>query len=68
MKTWHYALLVFIGGCSFGILSTFVKLAYSAGFVVTEVTGSQVLFGTLIIWVVTLFTKVKVYFKLLKLY
>ncbi|WP_163100820.1 EamA family transporter [Peribacillus alkalitolerans] len=57
MKTWYYALFVFLGGCSFGILSTFVKLAYSAGFSMAEVTGSQVLFGTLIIWVLTLFTK-----------
>jgi drug/metabolite transporter (DMT)-like permease len=57
MKTWHYALLVFIGGCSLGILSTFVKLAYSAGFSMVEVTGSQVLFGTLIIWLVTMFAK-----------
>ncbi|WP_204415510.1 EamA family transporter [Bacillus tianshenii] len=57
MKTWHYALLVFIGGCCLGILSTFVKLAYSAGFSMVEVTGSQVLFGTLIIWLVTLFAK-----------
>ncbi|MCA1320951.1 DMT family transporter [Bacillus tianshenii] len=57
MKTWHYALLVFIGGCCLGILSTFVKLAYSAGFSMVEVTGSQVLFGTLIIWLVVLFAK-----------
>ncbi|MGM0837967.1 MAG: EamA family transporter [Bacillota bacterium] len=57
MKTWHYALLVFIGGCCLGILSTFVKLAYSAGFSMVEVTGSQVLFGTLIIWLVTMFAK-----------
>ncbi|QFT88141.1 EamA-like transporter family protein [Bacillus sp. THAF10] len=57
MKTWHYALLVFIGGCSLGILSTFVKLAYSAGFSIGEVTGSQVLFGTLTIWLVAGFGK-----------
>ncbi|MGD6831089.1 EamA family transporter [Sutcliffiella halmapala] len=57
MKTWHYALFVFIGGCCLGILSTFVKLAYSAGFSMVEVTGSQVLFGTLIIWLVVLFAK-----------
>jgi drug/metabolite transporter (DMT)-like permease len=57
MKTWHYALLVFIGGCCLGILSTFVKLAYAAGFSMIEVTGSQVLFGTLIIWLVTAFAK-----------
>ncbi|WP_223701634.1 EamA family transporter [Sutcliffiella deserti] len=57
MKTWHYALLVFIGGGCLGILSTFVKLAYSAGFSVVEVTASQVLFGTVIIWLVALFAK-----------
>lgn len=57
MKTWHYALVVFIGGCCLGILSTFVKLAYSAGYSMVEVTGIQVLFGTLIIWIVTIFAK-----------
>ncbi|WP_141434282.1 EamA family transporter [Bacillus sp. 03113] len=57
MKNWHYALVVFIGGCCLGILSTFVKLAYSAGYSMVEVTGIQVLFGTLIIWIVTIFVK-----------
>jgi hypothetical protein len=41
MKLWHYALLVFFGGYCYGILSTFVKLAYAAGFTVTEVTGGH---------------------------
>ncbi|WP_066070417.1 EamA family transporter [Neobacillus soli] len=59
MKTWQYALIVFIGGCCYGALSTFVKLAYSAGFTVTEVTGSQYLLGTLLIWMVALFSKKK---------
>lgn len=59
MKTWQYALLVFIGGCCYGALSTFVKLAYSAGFTVSEVTGSQFILGTLMIWVVALFSKKK---------
>jgi drug/metabolite transporter (DMT)-like permease len=59
MKNWHYAFVVFIGGCCFGILSTFVKLAYAAGYSMVEVTGSQVLFGTLIIWMVTIFSKKK---------
>jgi len=57
MKIWHYALIVFLGGCCYGALSTFVKLAYSAGYSVIEVTGSQFLFGTLLIWIVVLFTK-----------
>ena len=59
MKTWHYALIVFLGGCCYGVLSTFVKLAYSAGFTVKEVTGSQFILGTLLIWIVALFSKKK---------
>ncbi|QTD40997.1 DMT family transporter [Sporosarcina sp. Te-1] len=59
MKTWHYALVVFFGGCCYGILSTFVKLAYLAGFSVNEVIGSQYFFGTLLTWVLFLFTKKK---------
>jgi drug/metabolite transporter (DMT)-like permease len=57
LKNWHYAIIVFLGGCCYGILSTFVKLAYSAGYSVAEVTGGQYLFGTLITWVLVLFTK-----------
>jgi drug/metabolite transporter (DMT)-like permease len=59
MKTWHYAFMVFLGGCCFGILSTFVKIAYSAGFTMPAVTGSQFVFGTCMIWLVTIFTKKK---------
>jgi drug/metabolite transporter (DMT)-like permease len=59
MKNWHYALLVLLGGCCYGALSTFVKLAYSAGFTSTTVTGSQLLMGTLIIWIIALFSKKK---------
>jgi drug/metabolite transporter (DMT)-like permease len=59
MKTWHYALLVLLGGCSYGALSTFVKLAYSAGFTSAAVTGSQFLMGTLLIWIAALFSKKK---------
>ena len=59
MKTWQYALIVFLGGCCYGALSTFVKLAYSAGFTMAEVTGSQYLMGTLLIWIVALFSKKK---------
>ncbi|MED3563295.1 DMT family transporter [Bacillus xiapuensis] len=57
MRSWKYVSLVFLGGCCYGVLSTFVKLAYSAGFSVTEVTGGQYLFGTLLIWFAVLFTK-----------
>lgn len=57
MKTWQYALIVFLGGCCYGVLSTFVKLAYSADYSVTEVTGAQYLFGVLFTWVLVMFTK-----------
>lgn len=59
MKNWYYALVVFLGGCCYGILSTFVKLAYAAGFSSAEVSGVQYLFGTFIIWCIVLFTKKK---------
>ncbi|MCP1157045.1 EamA family transporter [Bacillus infantis] len=57
MKTWHYALIVFLGGCCYGVLSTFVKLAYAANYSVTEVTGAQYLFGVLLTWVLVMFHK-----------
>ncbi|WP_043891272.1 EamA family transporter [Paenibacillus sp. Aloe-11] len=59
MKLWHYALIVFLGGCCYGILSTFVKLAYSAGFSAPEVTGAQYFFGTMLSWILVMFTKKK---------
>lgn len=57
LSKWHYVLFVFLGGCSYGILSTFVKLAYGAGLSVNEVTGGQYFIGTLIIWILVLFMK-----------
>jgi len=57
MKTWQYALIVFMGGCSYGVLSTFVKLAYGAGYSMGEVTGSQYLLGAVMMWIAVLFTR-----------
>jgi drug/metabolite transporter (DMT)-like permease len=57
MKTWHYALIVLLGGSSYGILSTVVKLAYSKGFTMSQVSGGQLLMGTLLLWLIVLFTK-----------
>jgi len=56
MKSWHYSLLVFLGGCCYGILSTFVKLAYTAGFSAQDITISQYFFGFLLIWCLYLFS------------
>lgn len=54
MSTTFYALLVFAAGACYGILSTFVKLAYGAGFVLSDVTGSQFFYGTLSLWLAVL--------------
>src|SRR5690606_33145805 len=48
------ALLVLLGACSFGILSTFVRLAYGEGYTLGEVTGVQVFFGMLTLWILFL--------------
>nr|WP_199158087.1 DMT family transporter [Pedobacter sp. ASV2] len=55
-------LLVFFGACSFGILSTFVKLAYHDGYNLGDVTGAQAFFGAVILWVLFFFqTKTSAY-------
>ena len=43
-------LLVLLGACSFGILSTFVKLAYADGYNLSDVTGTQAFFGAILLW------------------
>ncbi len=44
------AIAVFVGAASFGILSTFVKKAYSSGYSLGEVTGIQAFLGMVILW------------------
>jgi drug/metabolite transporter (DMT)-like permease len=51
-----YILLVLVGACSFGLLSTFVKKAYESGFHVGEVVGSQNLFGVIMLWTLVFVT------------
>lgn len=43
-------ILVLFGACSFGILSTFVKLAYADGYNLSDVTGTQAFFGVVLLW------------------
>ncbi|KLT65207.1 DMT family transporter [Pedobacter sp. BMA] len=50
-------LLVFFGACSFGILSTFVKLAYHDGYTLGDVTGAQAFFGAVILWILFFFQR-----------
>lgn len=49
-------LLVLFGACSFGILSTFVKLAYAEGYTLADVTGTQAFFGMILLWAAYLIT------------
>ena len=44
------SLAVFVGAASFGVLSTFVKKAYQQDFTLGEVTGVQVIFGAIFLW------------------
>jgi drug/metabolite transporter (DMT)-like permease len=56
-----YMIVVFLGACSYGVLSTFVKLAYAKGFIASGVIGSQLFFGCLMLWLgVLMFSRVKV--------
>lgn len=43
---------VFLGACSFGVLSTIVKTAYGEGYSVGQITGTQSMFGMLLLWTV----------------
>lgn len=46
----RYILMVLAGACSFGILSTFVKLAYRQGYTAAEISFSQAFLGMLALW------------------
>lgn len=50
----RYIFMVFAGACSFGILSTFVKLAYREGYSAAEISLSQAFTGLLVLWVLHL--------------
>ncbi|MCX8585050.1 MULTISPECIES: DMT family transporter [unclassified Gilliamella] len=50
-------LLVFLGACSFGVLSSIVKTAYQSGYTLGQVTGVQCFLGMLILWGIHLIVK-----------
>ncbi|MCK5823966.1 MAG: EamA family transporter [Ichthyobacteriaceae bacterium] len=54
-----YSFLVFLGAASYGILSTIAKFSYEAGFSAFDATGSQMIFGTIILWAMVLLTSKK---------
>ncbi|PEL09365.1 EamA family transporter [Bacillus sp. AFS017336] len=52
-------LYIIIGSVSYGVLSTFVKLAYGDGFIVNDVVGIQMFVGAIFLWSVVIFNKTK---------
>jgi drug/metabolite transporter (DMT)-like permease len=48
-----YIVMVFVGACSFGILSTFAKLAYREGYSAAEITFSQAFISMVLLWLFT---------------
>ena len=47
--------LVALGATSYGMLATFVKLAYKDGYTTAEVTSSQFIYGILGVLLINLF-------------
>lgn len=52
-------LIVFLGACSFGVLSTIVKFAYERGYTVGDITGTQTFWGVIILWGIYFFQKTR---------
>lgn len=46
---------IIIGSICYGVLSTFVKLAYDDGFIVNDVVGIQMFIGAILLWSIVLF-------------
>ncbi|MBO9131184.1 DMT family transporter [Bacillus sp. 165] len=61
MKQLRYLLLVLLGACSYGGLSTIIKIGFVEGFTIQELLGGQFLFGWGMLLLITLrFSKCKV--------
>lgn len=54
-----YIIIVALGALSFGMLSSFAKIAYGEGYSPAEITLTQALAGTLILWSIAIFRKLK---------
>ncbi|WP_098742217.1 DMT family transporter [Paenibacillus sp. EZ-K15] len=60
MRFLKYALLVFLGACSYGSLSTIIKLGMNDGFKMQQLVGSQYFFGwCMLLLLVLLFSRKK---------
>jgi drug/metabolite transporter (DMT)-like permease len=54
-----YTLMVLGGAVSFGILTSFVKLAYNRGFNAAEISFIQASLGAIVLWIIVCFSKKK---------
>lgn len=55
MGRWMAIILVLIGASSYGVLSSFIKMAYDQGFTDGQITPAQMTMGTLLVWLLILF-------------
>lgn len=51
-------LYIIIGSACYGVLSTFVKLAYDDGFIVNDVVGIQMFIGAVLLWSIVVINKI----------
>lgn len=54
-----YIIIVILGALSFGMLSSFAKIAYGEGYSPAEITLTQALSGTIILWSIAIFKRIK---------
>ena len=65
IKLLKYALLVLLGACSYGSLSTIIKLGFKGGFTMEELVGAQYFFGwCILLLLVLLFSRKRLGLKL----
>ncbi|UJF36207.1 DMT family transporter [Paenibacillus hexagrammi] len=57
MARWVSIILVIIGASSYGLLSSFIKMAYGQGFGDGQITPAQMVVGTFFVWILVLFHK-----------
>ncbi|GFZ93694.1 multidrug transporter [Paenibacillus marchantiophytorum] len=57
MGRWLAMVLVIVGASSYGLLSSFIKMAYDSGFTDGQITPAQMTMGTLLVWLLILFNK-----------
>jgi drug/metabolite transporter (DMT)-like permease len=57
MGRWMAIILVLIGASSYGLLSSFIKMAYDQGFTDGQITPAQMTMGALFVWLLILFHK-----------